>query len=105
MRAGKNSRTWRPEKGEKGESPDAAAVAATAAAAVPVAAATGKVRKRKVQLLHVSRPLVGGLVKVPENVGELDMATVDKYAAVLKSYPGESIGVGVEVGDGRGVEE
>ncbi|CAN0102372.1 unnamed protein product, partial [Laminaria digitata] len=74
----------------------AAAVAAAAAAAVAVAEATG--RKRRVRLLHVSRPLMGGLLKVPENVGELDMATVDQYAAVLKSYP-EAEGIFVEMDD------
>ena len=49
-------------------------------------------RERKVRLMHVSRPLMGGLSWAPENAGELDMITVDKYTAVLKSYPGESTG-------------
>ncbi|CAM9711417.1 unnamed protein product, partial [Scytosiphon promiscuus] len=44
-------------------------------------------RERKVRLMHVSRPLMGGLEWAPENAGELNMTTVDKYAAVLKSYP------------------
>ena len=70
-----------------------------------VVAAKGKdsSRKRRVRLLHVSRPLIGGLLKVPENIGELDMATVDKYTAVLKSYPGENRGGrGRGRGEGRG---
>eukprot|EP00752_Nemacystus_decipiens_P014841 g13213.t1 len=46
-----------------------------------------KARERKVRLMHVSRPLMGGLSWAPENAGELDMITVDKYTAVLKSYP------------------
>ncbi|CAN0062795.1 unnamed protein product, partial [Hapterophycus canaliculatus] len=37
--------------------------------------------------MHVSRPLLGGLQWAPENAGELDMTTVDKYTAVLRSYP------------------
>lgn len=49
-------------------------------------------RERKVRLMHVSRPLMGGLSWAPENTGELDMVTVDKYTAVLKSYPGERNG-------------
>lgn len=49
-------------------------------------------RERKVRLMHVSRPLMGGLSWAPENAGELDMITVDKYTAVLKSYPGEREG-------------
>lgn len=51
-------------------------------------------RERKVRLMHVSRPLMGGLSWAPENAGELDMITVDKYTAVLKSYPGERNGSG-----------
>ncbi|CAN0282710.1 unnamed protein product, partial [Ectocarpus sp. 8 AP-2014] len=42
---------------------------------------------RKVRVMHISRPLMGGLSWAPENAGELDMITVDKYTAVLKSYP------------------
>ena len=43
---------------------------------------------KRVRLLHVSRPLVGGLIGVPESAGELDTTTVEKYAAVFKSYQG-----------------
>ncbi len=53
------------------------------------AGGAGRNRERKVRLMHVSRPLMGGLSWAPENAGELDMITVDKYTAVLKSYPGE----------------
>lgn len=55
--------------------------------------ASRKKRERKVRLMHVSRPLMGGLRWAPENAGELDMATVDKYTAVLRSYPGEMDGL------------
>lgn len=44
-----------------------------------------------VRLLHVSRPLMGGLRGVPESAGELDAMTVGKYAAVFKSYPGKHL--------------
>ena len=43
---------------------------------------------RRVRLLHLSRPLVGGLAAAPENDGELSMEVVNKYIAVLRSYPG-----------------
>ena len=43
---------------------------------------------KRVRLLHVSRPLVGGLIGVPESAGGLDTTTVEKYAAVFKLYQG-----------------
>lgn len=48
-------------------------------------------RRSSVRLLHVSRPLMGGLRGVPESAGELDAMAVGKYAAVFKSYPGKHL--------------
>lgn len=72
--------------GEKEERGDASGKAKTA---TTVRGGELRKRERKVRVMHVSRPLMGGLSWAPENAGELDMITVDKYTAVLKSYPGE----------------
>ncbi|CAN0026052.1 unnamed protein product, partial [Ectocarpus sp. 4 AP-2014] len=70
--------------GDKEERGDASGNAKTA---TTVRGGESRKRERKVRVMHVSRPLVGGLSWAPENTGELDMITVDKYTAVLKSYP------------------
>ncbi|CAN0531933.1 unnamed protein product, partial [Ectocarpus sp. 12 AP-2014] len=69
------------DKGERGDASGKAKTATT------VRGGESRKRERKVRVMHVSRPLMGGLSWAPENTGELDMITVDKYTAVLKSYP------------------
>lgn len=45
-----------------------------------------EVHHQRVTVLHVSRPLIGGIA-VPEDPNELDVATFRRYTAILRSFP------------------
>ena len=44
------------------------------------------VQHQHVTVLHISRPLEGG-IQVPDDLNEMDMATFRKYTAMLRSFP------------------
>ncbi|KAG2976632.1 hypothetical protein PC118_g13336 [Phytophthora cactorum] len=45
-----------------------------------------EIQHQEVTVLHISRPLEGGL-EVPEDPSEIDVATLRKYTAILRSFP------------------
>ncbi|KAF4042880.1 Regulator of chromosome condensation (RCC1) repeat [Phytophthora infestans] len=45
-----------------------------------------EIHHQEVTVLHISRPLEGGL-EVPEDPSEIDVATLRKYTAILRSFP------------------
>lgn len=45
-----------------------------------------EVQSQRVTVLHLSRPLCGGIA-VPEDPNELDVATFRRYTAILRSFP------------------
>lgn len=45
-----------------------------------------EVEKQRVTLLHLSRPLLGG-VELPEDPNELDVATFRRLTAILRAFP------------------
>lgn len=47
---------------------------------------TREIHHQRVTVLHVSRPLIGGIT-VPEDPNELDVATFRRYTAILRSFP------------------
>ncbi|TMW61624.1 hypothetical protein Poli38472_010687 [Pythium oligandrum] len=44
------------------------------------------VHHQEIMLLHLSRPLIGGIV-LPEDPNEIDLATFRRYTAILRSFP------------------
>lgn len=45
-----------------------------------------EIARQEVTVLHLSRPLEGG-IEVPEDPSEIDVATLRKYTAILRSFP------------------
>lgn len=45
-----------------------------------------EIHRQRVTVLHVSRPLAGGIA-VPEDPNEIDVATFRRFTAILRSFP------------------
>lgn len=45
------------------------------------------IQHQEITLLHISRPLCGGIIGFPEDLNEIDVTTFRRYTAILRSFP------------------